>query len=116
MFGRVGPVLACPIPTARATARPVQCVASPGGSAHGSARIFATLSADSGALPGLRVLSRSRPSTPASANRCCQRHTEGRLTPTWPATGGRASSPPTTVARRMTEAQRKGFRACKDTR
>ena len=32
-------------------------------------------------LPGGRVLSRNRPSTPASANRCCHRHTEGRLTP-----------------------------------
>jgi hypothetical protein len=33
-------------------------------------------------LPGLRVLSRSRPPTPVSAKRRCQRHTVGRLTPT----------------------------------
>jgi hypothetical protein len=73
-------------PAARATARPVQWVASPGASAHGSASTFATVSANKGVLPGLRVLSRNKPSTPASANRCCQRHTEGRLTPTWLAT------------------------------
>jgi hypothetical protein len=34
-----------------------------------------------GALPGLPVLSRSRPSTPLSAQRCCHRHTVGRRTP-----------------------------------
>ena len=34
-----------------------------------------------GALPGLRVASRSRPSTPASANRRCQRQTAGRPIP-----------------------------------
>ena len=50
----------------RATARPAQCVASPGGSAHGSASTFATVSADSGALPGLRVLPRNNPSTPSA--------------------------------------------------
>ena len=41
----------------------------------------AVVSAAIGGLPGLRVLSRSRPSTPLSAKRCCQRHTVGRLTP-----------------------------------
>jgi hypothetical protein len=35
---------------------------------------------ESGAWPGLRVLSRSRPSTPYSAYRACQRQTAGRLT------------------------------------
>ena len=34
-----------------------------------------------GALPGLRVLSRSSPSTPASTKRSCQRQTAGRPTP-----------------------------------
>jgi hypothetical protein len=46
-----------------------------------SATSWAALSAAMGALPGLRVLSCNRPSTPASAKRCCQRHTVGRLTP-----------------------------------
>jgi len=46
-----------------------------------SATTWAVLSAAIGALPGLRVLSRNRPSTPASAKRCCQRHTVGRLRP-----------------------------------
>src|SRR5947208_7022106 len=46
-----------------------------------SATSWAALSAVIGALPGLRVLSRNRPSTPASAKRGCQRHTVGRLTP-----------------------------------
>ncbi len=46
-----------------------------------SATTRAVVSAASGALPGLRVLSRSRPSTPVSAKRCCHRHTVGRLTP-----------------------------------
>jgi hypothetical protein len=58
---------------------------------HGSARTFATVSADSRGLPGLRVLSRSRPSTPASANRCCQRHTAGRLIPISQATASTGS-------------------------
>ncbi len=46
-----------------------------------SATTRAAVSAGIGGLPGLRVLSRNRPSTPASAKRCCQRHTVGRLTP-----------------------------------
>jgi hypothetical protein len=46
-----------------------------------SATTRAVVSAAIGGLPGLRVLSRSRPSTPLSAKRCCQRHTVGRLTP-----------------------------------
>ena len=58
----------------------------PGGFEHGKARTFATVSSGKGALPGLRVLSLSRPSTPSSAKRCCQRHTAGRLAPTCRAT------------------------------
>ena len=48
-------------------ARPVQCVTSPGGSEQVSCRIRATTFKANGARPGLRVLSRSRPSTPSSA-------------------------------------------------
>jgi hypothetical protein len=44
---------------------PVCRVAS--ASEQGSASTFATVSGDSGALPGLRILSRSSPSTPCSA-------------------------------------------------
>jgi len=51
------------------------------GDAGGLATTCAAISAAIGGLPGLRVLSRSRPSTPLSAKRCCQRHTVGRLTP-----------------------------------
>src|SRR6266496_2275772 len=40
-----------------------------------------TVSAGSGALPGLRVLSRSKPSTPSSMNRACQVHTTGFALP-----------------------------------
>ena len=68
------------IPTVLAMARPVQCVTCPGGSEQVSARIFATVAVASFAVPGGRVLSRSNPSTPASANRTCQCHTAGRLT------------------------------------
>ena len=69
------------MPVALAIARPVQWVAWCGGSVQVSATTCAVVSAASGALPGLRVLSRNRPSTPLSAKRCCQRHTVGRLTP-----------------------------------
>ena len=48
------------MPTALAMARPVQWVASPGGSEQVSSSTFATTLAESGALPGLRVLSRSK--------------------------------------------------------
>jgi len=51
-----------------------------GGAVSVNATTRATVSAAIGALPGLRVLSRSRPSTPLSAKRCCHRHTVGRLT------------------------------------
>jgi hypothetical protein len=52
-----------------AIARPVQCVVSCGGSAQVSATTRATVSAEIGGLPGLRVLSRSSPSVPSSAKR-----------------------------------------------
>src|SRR5271157_3204161 len=48
-------------PTALAMARPVQCVAWPGGSEQLRSKTLATTLAESGARPGLRVLSRSRP-------------------------------------------------------
>ena len=69
------------MPIAAAIARPVQCVASPGGSEQVSAKTRSTVSRDNCALPGTRARSRNKPSTPSSANRCCQRHTAGRLTP-----------------------------------
>ena len=90
------------MPAALAIARPVQCVASCGGSAQVSATTRATVSAAIGGLPGLRVLSRSRPSTPSSAKRCCQRQTIGRLTPSCVATcctGPRSADASTTCAR-----------------
>src|SRR5689334_21677638 len=74
------------MPMALAIARPVQWVAWCDGSVQVSATTCAVVSAATGALPGLRVLSRSKPSTPLSAKRCCQRHTVGRLTPTLCAT------------------------------
>jgi hypothetical protein len=52
---------------ALAIARPVQWVAWCRGAVQVSATTRAVVSAAIGALPGLRVLSRSRPSTPASA-------------------------------------------------
>src|ERR1700682_2576998 len=54
------------MPTALAMARPVQCVVSPGGSEQVNASTFATTPVESGALPGLRVLSRRRLSIPSS--------------------------------------------------
>ena len=50
-----------------------------------------TVSAGNGGVPGGRVLSRSRPLTPCSANRRCQRHTAGRLTLACLATSATAS-------------------------
>jgi hypothetical protein len=49
------------MPIALAIARPVQWVASCGGSVQVSATTRAVVSAAIGALPGLRVLSRSKP-------------------------------------------------------
>jgi len=50
-----------------AIARPVQWVASPDGSPWVNASTWATVAVGTGFLPGGRVLSRSSPSTPASA-------------------------------------------------
>jgi hypothetical protein len=49
----------------RAIARPVEWVASPGGSLQVSATTWRTTASPRGALPGLRVASGRRPSTPA---------------------------------------------------
>ena len=67
--------VATPSLTAFAIARAVQWVASCGGGACVSRTTSAVLPAVIGALPGGRVLSRSRPAIPASANRSCQRQT-----------------------------------------
>ena len=79
-----------------AIARPVQCVAAPGGSLQVKATTRRTTASGVGALPGFLVLSRSNPSTPSSAKRCCQRHTAGRVAPlrwaTW-RTGRRSAEP-----------------------
>jgi hypothetical protein len=42
---------------------------------------FWTVAAGNGGLPGLRVLSRNKPSTPSFMNRSCQRHTTGLALP-----------------------------------
>lgn len=55
------------MPTVLAIARPVQWVTAPGGSEQVSDSTLATVAVGSGARPGLRVLSRSSPSTPCSA-------------------------------------------------
>jgi hypothetical protein len=62
------------MPMALAIARPVQWVAWCGGAVHVKAPTRAVVSAASGALPGLRVLSPDKPSIPLSAKRCCHRH------------------------------------------
>ncbi len=59
-----------------AIARSVQCVASPGGGVWVNRTISATCSGAIGALPGGRVLSRRRPSTPSRMKRSCQRQTQ----------------------------------------
>src|SRR5215831_9422906 len=82
----------------------VQWVISPGGSPQVNASTLLTVSIATGFLPGARVLSRSRPVTPASAYRRCQRHTAGRLTPARPATcsTGRRSAESRTMRARCT--------------
>src|SRR6202022_2587946 len=68
------------MPIALAIARPVQWVAWCGGAVHVNATTRAVVSAAIGALPGLGVLSRSKPSTPlhmfsrpgAVGHHCCQ--------------------------------------------
>src|SRR5262249_21052975 len=61
-------------PTVLAIARPVQWVISPGGSPQVNASTLLTVSIATHFLPGGRVLSRSRPDTPASAYRPRPRH------------------------------------------
>jgi hypothetical protein len=58
---------------ALAIARPVQWVAWCGGAVQVNATTRAVVSTAIGALPGLRVLSRNKPSIPLSAKRCCHR-------------------------------------------
>ena len=70
----------CERPQALAIAGPVQWVAWCGGSVQVSATTRAVVFTVIGDLPGLRVLSWSRPATPLSAKRWCHRHTVGRLT------------------------------------
>src|SRR5262249_56751411 len=52
------------IPVAAAIARPVQCVAAPGGSARVSSTTRAICAGGSGGRPGFRVLLRRRPAPP----------------------------------------------------
>ena len=78
-------------PVTLAIIRPVQCVASPGGSPQVSATTRRTVASGVGGLPGFLVLSRTSPSTPASAKRCCQRQTAGRLIPARRATSATSS-------------------------
>jgi hypothetical protein len=53
--------------------RPVRWVSSPGGGPI----TLCTVSADSGRLLGVRVLSRVNPSTPSAMNRACRLHATG---------------------------------------
>ena len=69
------------MPLAAAIARPVQWVASPGGSARVSSTTRSIRAEGKGGRPGLRVLSRNSPATPSRINRSCQRHTHGFETP-----------------------------------
>src|SRR5882724_8798390 len=62
-------------PASLAIALAVQWVVSPGGSPRVRATTRAAISGPRGAMREGRVLSRSRPSTPSSMNRSCQRHT-----------------------------------------
>jgi hypothetical protein len=90
------------IPAVFAIARPVQWVASPDGSAQVRVTTRRTTASPTGAFPGLRVASRSNPSTPASAKRRCQRHTAGRPTAArlaTAATGNRSADAKMTRAR-----------------
>ena len=64
------------MPMAFAIARTVQCVASWLGGSSVSSTTLSMSTRSSGAVPGGRVLSRSRPSTPSAMNRSCHRHTQ----------------------------------------
>jgi hypothetical protein len=57
--------------------RTLQCVAFGGASLEVFASTLRFTAADNRARPGLRVLSRVRPSTPSAAKRSCHRHTHG---------------------------------------
>jgi hypothetical protein len=63
-------------PATLAIARNVQWVASCGGDCCVRRTISATRCGGTGALPGGRDLSQSRPATPSCMNRSCQRHTQ----------------------------------------
>src|SRR5262249_54348681 len=69
------------VPTGWARRGPVRWLVAPGGGPVRRSTSFWTVAAGSGGLPGLRVLSRSSPSTPCSINRACQRHTTGLALP-----------------------------------
>ena len=64
-------------PATLASIRPVQWVVSPGGGASARSTTCFTALGGSGALPGLRVLSRKRPATPSAMKRTC--HAYNRL-------------------------------------
>ena len=68
-------------PAALAIVRPLQCVASPGGPSRVIATIRSTMAGAKGGLRPGRVASRSRPSTPASMKRRCQRQIVGLALP-----------------------------------
>src|SRR5262245_50284400 len=63
------------MPTALASIRPVQWVASPGGGPSARSTTRCMVATGSGRFPGLRVLSRVSPAIPSAMNRACQRHT-----------------------------------------
>ena len=69
------------IPVALAIAAAVQWVASPGGSPAVNSTTRAITVLSKGGLRDGRVLSRSRPYTPACMNRSCQRQTTDLLLP-----------------------------------
>jgi hypothetical protein len=69
------------IPTALAMAAAVQCVVSPGAEPPVRSITRAITARSSGGLREGRVLSRSRPSTPACMKRSCQRQTTDLLLP-----------------------------------
>src|SRR5215472_5576148 len=69
------------IPTALAIIAAVQCVVSPGGAPRVNATVRSHTLADNGGMREGRVLSRTRPATPARMNRSCQRHTVTLLVP-----------------------------------
>src|SRR3954466_990331 len=69
------------MPTAFAIMRPVQCVASPGGSLWVSSTTRSIVAAGRGGGPGLRGPSRGSPARPPRATRPRHRRTHGRETP-----------------------------------